>query len=97
MRFETSVVLFALGALTRATVSETRHLMTPAHPPQFMQLDTVNHEICTRAVDRLLYQNFDPKIALRDHSKDNPWTDHSFSFPSALYWEDMRVVDSSAS
>ena len=93
MRFESTVALFALGALASASDSEPgRNLMTPAHP-QFMQLYTVDHEICSRAVDRLLYQNFDPNVSLREHSKANPWTDTTFPFPTSIFWEDMRPRD----
>ena len=36
MRFETSVVLFALSALAGASDSGHKNLMTPAHHPHFM-------------------------------------------------------------
>ena len=52
---------------------------------------SVTHEICSRSVDRLLNKNIDFNTVLREDTGE--WTDKTFSFPDALFWEDMRPTD----
>jgi len=72
--------------------------MTPTRPAHFPEMShkLVSHEVCSRAVDRLLYNNTDPNEALNSSSGSNPWYDESFAFPSAFYWEDMLAADDSS-
>ena len=52
---------------------------------------SVTHEICSRSVDRVLHKNIDFNTVLREDTGE--WTDKTFSFPDALFWEDMRPTD----
>ena len=96
MRFETSVILFTLGALASASATDKKPRQSPVRPAHFpvMQTDLVSHEICSRAVDRMLNDNVDPNKVLNEAaSSGTPWTDSTFAFPGAFLWEDMKVAD----
>ena len=49
---------------------------------------TVNREICSRAVDRLLKDNVDFNEIIAANT--GTWVDETFNFPDAVFWEDMR-------
>lgn len=51
----------------------------------------MTHEICSRAIDRALLKNVDFNTVLREDTGN--WTDTEFSFPHAIFWEDMRPTD----
>ena len=64
----------------------------PNHFP-VMQEVVVDHEVCSRAVDRLLYDNIDPNTALNEAaSSGQPFYDTTFAFPEAFFWEDMGMA-----
>ena len=95
MRFESSIILFALGALASAKTSHyvprpKHEVSRPAHFPP-MSHTLVDHEVCSRAVDRILYDNVDPNEALNSTSAGSVWTDTTFEFPGAWYWDDMPL------
>ena len=46
-------------------------------------------EVCQRSVNRLKYQSVDFNDVIRQNP-DTRWTDESFSFPDAIYWNDLR-------
>ena len=87
MRFELSVLLFALGGTSASHLSEKPRI-TPVMPHFLQAAETVTHEICSRAVDRLLRENIDFNVVLRDKTGD--FIDTTFDYPHAIYWEDMR-------
>ena len=49
----------------------------------------VTHEICSRAVDRVLHENPDFNTILDDNS-DGDWIDKSFTGWDVVFWPDMR-------
>ena len=49
----------------------------------------LTHDVCTRSIDRLLLDNVNFNDVLNENSGN--WTDSTFEFPAALFWEDMRV------
>ena len=51
----------------------------------------VTHEVCSRSVDRVLRNNIDFNTVLREDTGE--WKDTTFSFPHAIFWEDMRPMD----
>jgi len=50
----------------------------------------LTHDICTRAIDRLYYHNDDFNEVLEANTGN--WTDPNFTFPEAIFWDDMRVT-----
>ncbi len=50
--------------------------------------DQVDHEICSRSIDRLLHDNIDFNEVLEANTGE--WTDTTFTFPDAIFWKDMR-------
>jgi hypothetical protein len=60
-----------------------------------MQSAGLTHEVCSRAIDRLLYKNEDFNSVLKNAGSSPSWVDESFPFPQAVYWDDMRVDASS--
>ncbi len=49
---------------------------------------SVTHEVCSRSVDRVLHKNIDFNTVLREDTGE--WKDETFSFPHAIFWDDMR-------
>ena len=60
------------------------------HPKMLQSTAGLTHDICTRAIDRLLLDNIDYNDVLVANSGD--WTDSTFPFPDAIFWDDMRVA-----
>ena len=52
----------------------------------------VTHEICSRSVDRLLKNNIDFNTVLKEDTGE--WKDETFTFPHAIFWDDMRPTSS---
>ena len=48
----------------------------------------LTHEICSRAIDRLLHDNVDFNEIIKENTGE--WVDETFPFPEAIFWEDMR-------
>ena len=46
-------------------------------------------EICQRSVNRLKHQNVNFNDIIRENP-DTRWTDDTFNFPNAIYWDDLR-------
>ena len=94
MRLGTAAVLYMLGmgATARPTVSDRRQKERPqtmSMPKTAMQHFAIpSHEVCSRAVDRLLLRNTDFNDVLRENT--GSWEDPEFGFPDAVYWEEMR-------
>ena len=87
------VPLVALALLPLITSAfRSSHLKTFRPPP--LTLQTANdgsgltHEICSRAVDRLIHRNVDFNEIIEANT--GQWTDDTFTFPDAIFWKDMR-------
>ena len=94
--FATGVSLAGLSAAQRLFPEVARPAWTPASPsPRFEfaphVLYGMSHEICSRAVDRLLYDNVDFVKILEENT--GYWSDDSFSGWDRVFWNDYRPTD----
>ena len=92
MKLFAAALVLAIGSegkapkLSSFELAKLRNLQSKDPP-------TVTHEICSRAIDRLLDNNIDPNEVLRANT--GTWVDSTFGFPDAIFWEDMRPKDPS--
>ena len=65
-------------------------------PDSWEPIEAINHEICSRAVDRLRLSNADFNDLITEaNASGQPYTDPTFMFPEAIQWDDMRPKDAS--
>ena len=93
MRKNLAISLLSSLQLTNADSAWRSHIDPKRHPNN-KQLWTdpgmLTHDICTRAIDRLYYHNDDFNEVLEANTGN--WTDPNFTFPEAIFWDDMRVT-----
>ena len=93
MKLSPSVALYLAGMSELVSAESKFGNYTPV--PHVMQIsENLNHEICSRSVDRVLHHNFDFNPILKLNSGD--WTDEQFTKKEMYSWEDMpATVDNS--
>ena len=86
MKFSPSVALYLAGMSELVSAESKFGNYTPV--PHVMQIsENLNHEICSRSVDRVLHHNFDFNPILKLNSGD--WTDEQFTKKNMFTWDDM--------
>ena len=89
MKLSPSVALYLAGMSELVSAESKFGNYTPA--PHVMQIsENLNHEICSRSVDRVLHHNFDFNSILELNSGD--WTDEQFTKENMYSWIDMPAT-----
>ena len=96
--FATGLSLASISAAQKRMPEVAPPAWTPASPysrfefaPHVLQGTehyNLNHEICSRAVDRLLHRNIDFNEVLE--SNTGYWQDDTFSGWDRIFWNDYR-------
>ena len=81
----------ALCACLGASLAHARFTPDPTRfefAPHVLQAPNMTHEICSRAVDRLIHDNVDFNTILEANTGE--WKDDTFNGWERVFWEDYR-------